>query len=161
MLRLAAIKTLVNRATSLYNPVVLLKSTAAILTIMLLIGCSRQPSEKHVKHLGAVTSGADWLRSTFSVVGREVKQYDDHSGHYIVLTLKHGDKVITATCGPKWTTNSGEEFPSIPVLYDDCSDVPMGDIQLDRTDWNQLYYFTGAGKRRDETVLSVKKIEVR
>jgi hypothetical protein len=109
----------VNRTKPFYNPAVPLKSVAILLNVMLLVGCTSQPTEKHVTHPGAVTGGADWVRSTFSVIGREVKQYDDHSGHYIVLTLKNGDKLITAMCGPKWTTNAGEEFPSIPVLYDD------------------------------------------
>lgn len=35
----------------------------------------------------------------------------------------------------------------------------MGTVKLDRTDWNELYYFSGSGKHREEIVLSVKKVE--
>jgi hypothetical protein len=52
-------------------------------------------------------------------------------------------------------------LPSTIVLHDECSDVPMGDVMLERTDWNQLYYFSGEGKHRNETVLTVKNVEIR
>ena len=78
-----------------------------------------------------------------------------------MLTIQYGDKRITAECSARWTTDTGEDLPSTPVLYDQCSDVPMGNVTLARTDWNQLFYFSGEGKHRNETVLTVKKIEIK
>ena len=78
-----------------------------------------------------------------------------------MLTIKYGDKWITADCGARWITETGEDLPSTAVLYDQCSDIPMGSVTFERTDWNQLYYFSGEGKHRNETVLSVKKVEIK
>jgi hypothetical protein len=66
---------------------------------------------------------------------------------------------ITAQCGVTWRSTIGEEFPSTQVPYDNCSDLPMGSVKLERTDWNELYYFAGAGKNTEEIVLEVKKVE--
>jgi hypothetical protein len=95
-------------------------------------------------------AGGTWLRSDYDIVGREVKEFDDHSGTYVVVTIKYGDKKITAECGSTWTTETGEDLPSTPVLYDKCRDLPMGSVTLDRTDWNSLYYFSGSGKHRED-----------
>jgi hypothetical protein len=105
--------------------------------------------------------GNTWLRSDYDIVGREVKEFEDHSGKYVVLTIKHGDKVIKAECGSTWTSDTGEDLPSTPVQYDNCSNLPVGSVKLERTDWNTLYYFSGSGKHRDEIVLNVKQVEVR
>jgi hypothetical protein len=37
----------------------------------------------------------------------------------------------------------------------------MGDCHAGAHDWNQVYYFSGEGKYRNETVLSVKKVEIK
>ena len=135
-------------------------NVAVLLGVILLAGCSRQPSEQKVNHPESMAGGT-WLRSSYEIIGREVKEYDDHSGKYVELTIRYGDKLITAECGARWTTDTGEDLPSTPVLYDQCSDIPMGSVMLERTDWNQLYYFSGEGKRRNETVLSVKKVDIK
>ena len=129
-----------------------------LLGIAFLAGCSRQPPEEKVSHQNALRSG-QWLRSDYDIVGREVKEFNDHSGEYVVLTIKHGDKRITAECGVTWRSTIGEEFPSTPVPYDNCSDLPMGFVKLDRADWTELYYFAGTGKNTEEIVLVVKKVE--
>lgn len=138
----------------------MLRQIIALISLLLLVGCERQPTEEKVTHPSAI-SGATWLRSEYKVLGREVKEYSDHSGNYVVLTIQYGDKRITAECSARWTTDTGEDLPSTPVLYDQCSDVPMGNVTLARTDWNQLFYFSGEGKHRNETVLTVKKIEIK
>jgi len=106
-------------------------------------------------------AGGPWLRSGYNIVGRELKEFNDHSGKYVVVTINYGDKRITAECGATWTSETGEDLPSTPVLYDKCSDLPMGSVTLERTDWNTLYYFSGSGKHREEIVLNVKKVEIR
>jgi hypothetical protein len=144
-----------------YNPAVSLKSIAsALLGVALLTGCNRQPSEERVTHPESMAGGT-WLRSEYHIVGREVKEFDDHSGNYVVVTIKYGDKWITAQCGATWTTETGEDLPSTPVLYDHCHDLPMGSVTLERSGWDSLYYFSGSGKHREEIVLTVKKIEIR
>ncbi len=101
------------------------------------------------------------MRSDYNIVGREVKEYADHSGTYVMVTIKFGDKKITAECGATWTTETGEDLPSTPVQYDNCHNLPMGSVTLGRTGWDRLYYFSGSGKHREEIVLTVKKIEIR
>lgn len=101
------------------------------------------------------------MRSDFNIVGREVKELTDHSGTYVVVTITHGNKRITAECGSTWTTETGEDLPSIPVMYDRCSTLPMGSVKLDRNDWNELFYFSGSGRHREEIELQVQKIESR
>jgi hypothetical protein len=142
---------------------VLLKSIATVffsLGIVLLSGCTRQPSDQTVTHETAAPGSGPWLRSDFDIVGRVVKEFNDHSGDYVVLTIKHGDKVITTECGMTWRSSIGEEFPSTPA-FDNCADLPMGPVMLERTDWNDLYYFAGKGKNTEEITLHVKKIETR
>src|SRR5438094_9357176 len=87
------------------------------LCIALLAGCSRLPSEEKVSHQNAVGSG-QWLRSDYEIIQRELKEFDDHSGKYILLTIRHGNKLITAECGVTWRSFIGEEFPSTQVPYD-------------------------------------------
>jgi hypothetical protein len=123
-----------------------------------LAGCSQQPSEERVAHPSSI-GGTTWLRSDYDIVGREMKEFDDHSGKYIMVTIKHGDKRITAECSSTWTSDIGEDLPSTPKQYDRCSDLPMGAVKLERTDWNTLYYFSESGKHREEIVLTVKKVE--
>ena len=139
----------------------MLKLIATLISLMLLAGCERQPAEDKVTHLDS--HGGPYLRSEYKVVGRELKEYDDYSGKYVMLTIKHGDMLITAECSMKWTTDKGEDLPSTRLDWDDhtCSDVPMGDVMLERAGWDNLYYFSGEGKYRDETVLAVKKIELK
>ncbi len=145
---------------SFYNPRVPLKTAIAVLLgIALFAGCTRPPSEEKVSHQNTLGSGSQWLRSDYDIVGREVKEFNDRSGKYVLLTIKHGDKRITAQCGVTWRSTIGEEFPSTQVPYDNCSDLPMGSVKLERTDWNQLYYFAGTGKNTEEIVLDVKKVE--
>jgi hypothetical protein len=136
-----------------------IKPITMCLLCAMLSGCSQEPSEEAVLHLAALRGGT-WLRSDFDIVGREVREYSDHSGTYIVLTIKHGTKRITAECSSTWTTETGEEFPPTPVPYDKCSNLPMGTVKLERTDWDTLYYFSASGKHREEIVLTVKKIEI-
>ena len=129
-----------------------------LLAIVLLPSCRSEPTEEKVSHPSAITNST-WLRSDYNVIGRELKEFDDHSGSYILITLTHGDKKITAECGSTWTTETGEDLPSTRIPYDQCGDLPMGNVKLDRTDWNDLYYFSGSGKHREEITLHVKKIE--
>ena len=91
------------------------------------------------------------MRSDYNIVGREVKEYADHSGTYVVVTIKYGDKKITAECGATWTTETGEDLPSTPVQYDNCHNLPMGSVTLERTGWDRLYYFfrVRQAQRRD------------
>ena len=56
---------------------------------MLLAGCERQPAEDKVTHPDS--HGGPYLRSEYKVVGRELKEYDDYSGKYVMLTIKHGE----------------------------------------------------------------------
>jgi hypothetical protein len=144
------------------SPSAVLKLVATLVSLTLLVACESQPPEEKVTHPTSMT-GVPWLRSEYKVVGREVKEYDNHSGTYVVLTFKHGVMRIRAECHLKNTTDSGEDFPSTPLLYDDhtCSDVPMGDVMLERTNWDALYYFSGNGKHRSLTVLTVKNIEIK
>ncbi len=139
-----------------------LKQTIALcLGVALLAGCSGERSEEVVIHPTAL-NGTTWLRSEYKIVGREVKEFSDHSGEYAVLTIKHRDKTITAECGSVWVSETGEDIPSKPVIYDiKCGDLPMGSVKLERTHWNTLYYFAGSGKHREEIALAVKKIETR
>jgi hypothetical protein len=81
-----------------------LKPTVVVLLGMtVLAGCSQQPSEE--------------LRSDYDIVGREMKEFDDHSGKYIMVTIKYGDKRITAECSSTWTSDIGEDLPSTPKQY--------------------------------------------
>jgi len=132
----------------------------ALLAVLSLLGCSSEPLEESVSHPSSMI-GATWLRSDYDIVGRESKEYSDHSGQYVVLTIRHGDKLITAKCAATWVTDTGEDLPSTSVMHDNCSDLPMGLVKLERTDWSGLYYFTGTGKHRKEIALSVTKIEIK
>ena len=128
-----------------------------LLLLGLSLSCDRSPSEEIVQHPSALTS-RQWIRSEFNITSREVKSYADHSGIYVVLTIDHGDRRITAQCSSVWTTDTGEDLPSTPKLNDNCADLPMGKVLLDRMDWDSLYYFTGSGQHREEIELRVKKI---
>src|SRR5215831_13489972 len=132
---------------------------AGVFCLFFLAGCSRQPHEEVVSHPSSLAGGT-WLRSEYNIVARDVKEYPDHSGEYVVVTLRYGDKRITAQCGTTWTTETGEDLPTTPLIFDHCSHLPMGPVKLDRTDWSTLYYFSGSGNHREEIVLSVKKVEV-
>ncbi|HZS26494.1 MAG TPA: hypothetical protein VFB76_04630 [Candidatus Angelobacter sp.] len=129
-----------------------------VLTI-LACGCNSEPSEVPVTHPDAI-SKEQWLRSNYEIVGREVKEFDDHSGTYIVLTIKHGKRKIIAECGATWTTETGEDLPSTARLQDNCHDLPMGRVTMERTGWDYLYWFSSSGKHREEISLIVKKVDI-
>jgi hypothetical protein len=142
----------------IYNRAVSTKLITLCL-LCILLGCSGEPPEETVSHPSS-TANDPWLRSDYNIVAREVKEYDDHSGSYIVLTIKHGKKKITAECATTWITDTGEDMPSTVLPYDKCRELPMGAVKLERTSWDYLYYFSGSGKRRQEIALIVKKIEI-
>ena len=123
----------------------------------LLAGCSGEPSEQRVSHGEFI----NWLRSDYNIVGREVKEFPDHSGEYAVFIINHGNKRITAECSATWTSETGEDLPSTLTGDLKCSPLPMGPVKLERSDWDTLHYFTGSGKHREQITLSVKKIEIR
>jgi hypothetical protein len=129
-----------------------------LLGAALLVGCRRQPSEEKVYHRNPLSSD-QWLRSEYEIVGRETKEFDDHSGDYLLLTIKHGNETIKAECGVTWRSTTGEEFPSTLAPNNHCNDLPMGFVKLERTDWNTLYYFAGSGQNREEITLPVRKVE--
>jgi hypothetical protein len=63
---------------------------AALLTVVLLSGCSRQPSEEPVAHPSSLGEKI-WTRSDYDIVAREVREFNDHSGNYVVVTPNRAD----------------------------------------------------------------------
>jgi hypothetical protein len=134
--------------------------TTLALAATLLAGCSQEPAEEKIIHPESLST-TPWLRSKYEIVGREAKEFGDHSGWYVVLTIRHGKKRITAECSSTWISQTGEDMPSTMVPYDHCGHLPMGSVELERTDWNNLYYFSGSGKHREEIAMAVKKMGIR
>jgi hypothetical protein len=118
-------------------------AVALLMLALICVSCHRAVPEPTPTHRDrgftpSSMAGDVFFVSTYNVVKREV--HEDQSGKYVVVTLKHEDQLITAECFTAWR---GYQEWLRPDPLDDCSDFPLGPVELVSPDGSAstLYYY--------------------